>query len=210
MDINNATYARKQFRMSDLNIEDTIVLDLEIQDPITSPEQWQNTHQIKISCCVIYSFKEDRYTVYDYTMRDQLALKTRILDAELVVGYNSNKFDLPVIFELPNRQIPPNINTFDILAEIWKALSLNPNEFTNNHRGYSLGNVAYGTLKQNKLNTGSNAPQLFRNGQWGKLITYCMDDVRLTRNLFTYMRTHQQLTAYRFGSNITIPFNFGD
>lgn len=210
MSIASEEYAKKQFSFKELDttIKDIIVLDLEIQDPITNPKQWEETHKIKISCCVVYSFKDDTFRVYDYTMDDILNLRMRIIEADLVVGYNSNKFDLPVIFELPDKQLPDNVKTFDILAETWKALGLNPNVFTNLHRGYNLDAAARSTLGTTKFNHGSNAPQLFRNQQWGKLISYCLDDVRLTRNLFEHLTHFNELKFYRFGITVPVKFNF--
>jgi hypothetical protein len=165
--------------------KDIIVLDLEILRPIEKQSDWDNTHLIDISCCVLYSYLENRYHVYG--INDLEYLRMRILSADLVVSYNGNKFDLPVIYKLPNRRSPEGIKSYDILAEIWKSRGLDPTIFTPSHAGYSLDNVSRGTLNRSKSGTGTKAPLLWQEGEYCRVIDYCINDVALTKEVFDYI-----------------------
>lgn len=163
-------------------MDNKIVIDLEIQDPIIHESDWDNTDKIKISCCCTYSYLEDRYHVYGPT--DIEHLRATIACADLVIGYNINKFDIPVIFGLPAREQLTGIHTYDILAEIWKTLGLDPTTFSDAHKGYSLGAVAKATLNKGKTGSGANAPFLWKQGNFWRVIDYCLNDVALTKDLY--------------------------
>jgi len=163
----------------------TIVLDLEIQDAIVNPEDWDNTDKMKISCCVIYSYLEDRYHVFGPS--DVERLRNYLITVDCIVGYNLNKFDIPIIFGMPNREFPHGLKTYDILVEIWKALGLSTTEFTKSHRGYSLDKIAGYTLGKHKIGKGVNAPFWFKQGDIWKVIDYCISDVALTKELYEYI-----------------------
>jgi DEAD/DEAH box helicase domain-containing protein len=168
------------------NRQNIIVLDLEIQDAIIHPSDWENTDLIKISCCVVYSYLEDRYHVYGPNDID--FLRALMMSSDLVIGFNSNRFDIPVIFSTKARMLPRDIKTYDILAEVWKALGLDPHIFTNDHKGYSLANITRSTLNKHKTGTGANAPFLWKQGNFWKVIDYCINDVALTVELYNHIQ----------------------
>lgn len=196
------------FTLNDLHKDDIIALDLEIQDAITSPTQWNDTDKMRVSICVVYNFKDDTYSLYGESDLD--ALRARIAIADLIVTFNGNKFDLPIIYHNPNRTISDSLKacSFDILAETWKALNLNPDEFTSEHKGYSLASIARGTIGRGKLDHGENAVFLYRARNWPKLIEYCIDDVYLTKELFKRIRGTGSLNVCRYGRISTINFKY--
>jgi hypothetical protein len=163
----------------------TLVLDIEIQDAITNPADWDNTDKMKIACCVVYSYRENRYHVYG--PNDIEYLRNILISADRIVTYNGNKFDLPIIFGLPNRTFPTGLPSYDILAEIWTSLHLDPLTFTDAHKGYSLDRVCKYTLGKGKSGSGAMAPFLFKQGDIWKVIDYCIHDVALTKELYDYI-----------------------
>jgi hypothetical protein len=187
------------------NGSNILVIDLEIQDPILQQSDWDHTENIKISCCVVYSYMEDRYHVYGPNDIDYL--RNLLICADLVVGYNINKFDLPVIFKMENRRCPAGIKTYDILAEIWKSQNLDPLEFTNGHRGYSLDKVAGATLNKRKTGSGAAAPFIFKQGNIWKVIDYCINDVAITKELFDYLCQNSELFTPHKCMRIVLPQN---
>src|ERR1051326_1169448 len=72
----------------------------------------------------------------------------------------------------------------DLLRRICVARNVNPDYA---HRGWGLNSVATGTLQRGKIDSGTHAPQLYREGKWGQLINYCCDDVALTRDLVNFV-----------------------
>jgi len=57
----------------------------------------------------------------------------------------------------------------------------------------SLDSVARGTLKVGKSGHGLDAIDYFRNGEMEKLKAYCLDDVRLTHQIYEYGKTNGEV-----------------
>jgi DEAD/DEAH box helicase domain-containing protein len=188
-----------------LKKSNTVILDLEIVDPIRQQSDWDNTEKIRISCVVLYSYHADRFHIYGKNDIDRL--RAELMTVDCIVGYNTNKFDLPVIYGLPKRQRPNGLKSFDILAEVWKTIGLDPNEFTSHHAGYSLNSAANATLNKSKNGTGAGAPELWQHGEYCKVIDYCINDVALTKELFEYIILTGSIKYKRRGVTETIIFN---
>lgn len=176
---------------------DTVVIDLEIQDSIVNASDWEHTERMKIACCVLYSYLENRYHVFG--PNDIEHLRNLLLAADCVVGYNIIKFDLPIIFNIPSSEYVNSVKTYDILSEIWKNQGLNPKEFSDAHRGYSLDKVSRYTLGRGKSGGGAAAPFLFKQGNIYAVIDYCIHDVKLTKELFDYIIANKHIVADRYG-----------
>lgn len=164
---------------------DHIVLDCEskkLADEV--PGKWDSVHLMGMSCTVVYEFRSDRFRIYGDT--DLEALKQRLLKADRITSFNGEKFDFPLIFELDGRRMPKELvgKSDDLLRRICVARNANP-DFA--HRGWSLNSTATGTIGKGKIDCGTHAPQLYREGKWGQLINYCADDVALTRDLCIFV-----------------------
>lgn len=100
--------------------------------------------------------------------------------ADLVIGFNLAGFDLPVLAG----ESPPlgawvlELPTLDLLQEIQAALG---------HR-LSLDHLAEETLGRRKTGSGLEALELYRQRRWRKLERYCLEDVRITRDLYEHAR----------------------
>ncbi len=132
---------------------------------------WQNTHLMRVSVAVLYEAQADTFKVYREHEIQGLIEDLKGLD--LVVGFNISRFDYRVLraytpFDLDR------LPTFDILGEIHKGLGFR----------LSLGHLAERTLGRPKGGDGLQAVRWFRQGEWENLITYCTEDVVITRDLF--------------------------
>lgn len=177
-------------------MEDRIVLDVEIQKCIGQDGlTWDDTDKLGVACAVVYEFNIDRFRVYGPKQEELLALRQRILNATRVSGYNIWKFDLPVVWTL-NRDafvaspisdvLLPKNN--DLLRRIWASLGYDPDVFNaSTHGSWGLDCVARGTLGKGKIANGAQAPQWFQQGQLGRCINYCVDDVALERDLAVFV-----------------------
>ncbi len=169
---------------------DHVVVDVEIQKTIEeTPGGWDATDKLGMACACLWEFRGARMRVYG--PEDVEALKRRLLKADRISGYNIYRFDYPVIWGLPGRGrvLELKDRTNDILQRIWRALGLDDDavDFTELHKGWSLGVVASGTLGFDKIGYGGDAPKWFQAGQWAKVANYCADDVALERDLAVFV-----------------------
>lgn len=165
-----------------------LVLDLEIKNQVQdTPGGWDATDKLGVAVACVYSFSSRGYTVY--FERDVPTLKARVLNASRVTTWNGWRFDLPVLFGLPAREHVEELeqSSDDILRRAWRAAGLNPDLFTPSHKGFGLGQIARATIGQDKIGNGADAPLWFREGRLGMVVTYCLDDVRLTKELCDFV-----------------------
>ncbi len=95
--------------------------------------------------------------------------------ADMLIGFNSDVFDIPLL----NRYYPGNlshIRSLDILSEVQKVLG----------RRIRLQALAEATLGKGKKGDGLKAGDWWREGKRDKVAEYCIEDVRLTRELYDY------------------------
>lgn len=166
---------------------DHVVVDCESQylaDEV--PGKWDSVHLMKVACAVVFEYKTDRFRIYGPD--DVEALKARLLKAERITTYNGLRFDFPLIWELPGRQSPKEmlLKSDDLQRSIAIARNMNPDS-PYVHKGFGLDSVARGTLQRGKIDCGTHAPALFKEGKWGQLVNYCCDDVALTRDLCDFV-----------------------
>ncbi len=165
------------------------VFDCEIKTPIEKCSRgWQSHDEMGVSVLVIFDYSTMRYRVFDDTNHNQAM---QILDGyDLVVGFNTVGFD----WKLLNATYPPASGTFkrisqdyDILREIWISLGLDPDHFdSSTHGGYKLDDVAHETIGLSKSGNGAHAAILYQAGKWSELVDYCIQDVKVEKELFEF------------------------
>lgn len=156
-----------------------IVLDIETQNTFLEVGQG-NTAGLKVSLVCLYDYGNDSFKAY---RENELASLWPVLEhAERIIGYNSRYFDLPVL----NNYYSGDINKLpqlDLLEEVKKNLGFR----------LKLDDLAQATLKTAKGGNGLQAVEWFKQGDWEKLIKYCQEDVRITRDIYEYGKKHRQL-----------------
>lgn len=184
---------------------DHIVVDVEIKKTIEeTPGGWDATDLLGVSCAVVYEYRKDRFRVFGDSQEDLVALRVRLMDADRISGFNTWRFDIPVIFGISrthwddaNHEGAQRLKTSlrgksnDLLRRIWEGLELNPDEFTSQHKGWSLNNVAGGTLGTRKIGYGGDAPKWYQAGDWGRLVNYCIDDVAIEKQLTDFVDRYE-------------------
>lgn len=185
---------------------DHVVVDVEIQKTIEeTPGGWDATDKLGVACAVVYEYRADRFRIYGPD--DVKALQERLLAADRVSTYNGWKFDFPVIWALPGRARVEALRakSNDLLRRIWSAQGLDPDQFTDAHKGWSLDLVAQGTLGAKKIGFGGDAPKWFQAGQHARLINYCVDDVALERSLTNFIDRYGFVVNGKTGRVVRIP-----
>ncbi|MBD5607290.1 MAG: DUF1998 domain-containing protein, partial [Desulfovibrio sp.] len=153
-----------------------VVFDVETRRSASEVGGWHKASEMGVSVAVLYDSSDDKFYAY---MEDELPnMFARMREADLVIGFNSVRFDYKVLepfaakenFDL--RALP----TLDLLQKIYERL---------NYR-VSLDNLAKATLDNRKSSDGLQALKWWKEGEIDKIAKYCEDDVRLTRDLYRY------------------------
>lgn len=103
-------------------------------------------------------------------------------EADVLIGYNSNGFDIPIL----NRYYPGDlskIRSIDLMLEVQGVLG----------RRLKLQTLAEATLGKGKKGDGLQSVVWWQQGLVDKVREYCIEDVRITRELYDYARTNGHL-----------------
>jgi len=147
-----------------------VVLDLETQYTF---REFSDPKKLEVTVAVLYDYKNN--SLSSYFKKDLNKLFSILESASYIIGYNINSFDMQVLQAYyPGDVI--HFKTFDILDDIKKILG----------RRLALNDVVYATLGKKKSGHGLQAIELYKEGKLEELKSYCMDDVRLTCELFDY------------------------
>jgi DEAD/DEAH box helicase domain-containing protein len=128
----------------------------------------------------VHDSATDAYTSY---VREELPQLWPIIEsADMLIGFNSDSFDIPLL----NRYYPGNLlhlHSLDLLTEVQKVLG----------RRIRLQSLAEATLGKGKSGDGLKAGEWWREGKKDLVHKYCIEDVRLTRELYDYAIKHGKL-----------------
>lgn len=157
-----------------------IVLDLETQKAFDEVGGRGKNHLLKVSVVGIYDYSQDRYQVF--REHEIPKLSSLLQTADQIIGFNIKDFDFEVLRPYLNFDIH-QVPYLDILEEIEKVLG---------HR-IKLEDVAQATLGAGKSGSGKEALVLFKQGRWDDLEKYCLDDVKITKQVYDYVFKNQKL-----------------
>jgi DEAD/DEAH box helicase domain-containing protein len=165
--------------------KDILVFDLETQRSFQDVGGRNQMRDLGMSVGVVYSFRDDKFT--SYFEREADALIDALLGAELVVGYNLLGFDYEV---LKGYRTAPyeSITTLDIMVDLHGKLGFRP----------KLDSVVQATLGAAKSADGLQALVWFREGRLDLIEKYCIDDVRLTRDLYLFGKRNRHVLVSRY------------
>lgn len=172
-----------------------IVFDIETQNTYQEIGARDNT-LLKVSLVGVYFYATDTYQTY--LEEDLPKLWAEFERADLLIGYNSEGFDLPVLANYYPGDVT-KFSSLDIMGKITDNLGFR----------VKLDDVARATLGSGKSGNGLMAVEYFRNGEIEKLKTYCLQDVKVTKELYDFGRTHKKVWyVNRKGERVEIPVDF--
>lgn len=128
---------------------------------------------LDLSVICVYDSDTNKYT--SYTQEELSQLWPILEKADILIGYNSDHFDIPLL----NKYYPGDltqIKSLDLLKEIRNSLG----------RRLKLDSVAEATLGKKKIGHGLDAIVWWKNGEVDKVKKYCEEDVRITKELYEY------------------------
>lgn len=161
-------------------MSDKIVFDIETKNSPDDVGGWDNLEQLNVSVVGVYSYNEDKYRCFDDKSIEELGEFLR--RAGLIVGFSSKRFDVPVLEKYFNFNLSA-IPHYDILEEIEKVFG----------RRVGLGVLAEANLGISKTGHGLEAVELYRRGEMEKLKNYCLQDVKITKEIFDLIKTKGHL-----------------
>lgn len=135
---------------------------------------------LDLAIVAIHDSDTDEYSSY---LQEDLGKLWPIIErADMLIGFNSDHFDIPLL----NKYYPGDltkIKSLDILKEIHKSYG----------RRMKLDQLAEGTLDKKKSGHGLDAIVWWKQGEIEKIRTYCIDDVRITKEIYDYARENNKL-----------------
>lgn len=173
-----------------------VVFDVETRRSAAEVGGWNRAGRMGVSVAVVYDSKADDY--FSYRQEELPALFERLRAADLVVGFNSLRFDYAVLapfapFEL--RSLPG----LDLLQRVHERL---------NYR-VSLNNLGQATLGEPKSADGLQALQWWKQGRCEEIAAYCRKDVDLTRRLYLFgLAQGYLLFSNKAGQRVRLPVDF--
>ncbi len=141
---------------------------------------------LDISVVCIHDSEDDRYSSYLET--DFSKLWPIIEQADMLITWNGDHFDIPLL----NKYYPGDltkIKSLDLMKEVQKTLG----------RRLKLDTVGEATLGKNKTGHGADAVTWWNNGEIDKLVSYCIEDVKLTKELYDYAVANKYLKYKELG-----------
>jgi len=175
-----------------------MVLDVETQKGFNEVDR-KKLYLLKISVACIYDSKTDSYLAFEE--KEMLKLEELMKEADLIIGFNVRDFDMEVLapyFVTPVKNFP----VLDLLVEFEKVRG---------HR-ISLQSLAQATLQTSKSGSGLDALGLFKDGKIEELKKYCMDDVRITKDIYEYGLKHKKIIfiSNRDYQTYEVPVDWGN
>jgi len=169
------------------------VLDLETRRSAQEVGGWHRAQDMGVSCVVVYDSQTDIFK--EYLQEDVPALVKDLAAYDLVVGFNIIRFDYQVLSGLSHFDFS-TLPTLDLLKKVHDKL------------GYrlSLDRLAKETLGAQKSADGLLALKWWKDGKIRQIIDYCIQDVRVTRDLYLFGRDNDHLLfRNKAGHQVRLP-----
>lgn len=162
---------------------DTLVFDIETKNFFSDPGVgWNNFAALEISVVGIYSYSENKYLCFDENETEKLAEYFR--QANRIIGFSMNRYDVPVLdLKFKSFKETKDIDLWgkervDLLEEIEMVTG----------RRVSLSKLSEANLGVAKAHSGAEAIDFYKEGRMEELKAYCLEDVRLTKELYDLFR----------------------
>ncbi len=172
-----------------------IVIDIETQNTFQDVGKYDHS-LLRISLVGAFFYETGAYETF--LEKDLPSLWPRLEKADRLIGYNIKGFDSPVMNNYYAGDLL-RLPTLDIMEEIQK------------HIGFrvKLDDVARSTLGAGKSGNGLMAVQYFRQGQIDKLREYCLQDVKVTKEVYEYGLARGEVKFRdRIGKEVVVPVQF--
>lgn len=189
------------------DLANCVVYDLEVvTGPDETPGGWDNPEGMGFASGVTYDYATDLYEFFMHSAGAE-AIKTKLTN-RIAISFNGVKFDSQVLLG-NEREVNQGFTSskdrrymwfnFDILLEYIKtrfsmATVGQAEERLGDkkiHDGsFNLNALGRATLDAGKTGHGADAPILYQKKQYDALLSYNLQDVRVTKKLFDFIRQY--------------------
>lgn len=169
---------------------DKIVLDIETKNSFFDVGQ-ENTAALQASFIGVYSYNQNTYLSFFENELERLGELFK--QTELIVGFCLRRFDMPVLKKYFNFDIMA-IPTLDLFDDITKTLGFR----------VGLNVLAEANIGLKKTGRGLEAIKLYKEGRLEELKNYCLNDVKLTKELYELAQGQGYLWVPRRDSPLMI------
>ena len=159
-------------------------------------EGWRDFTNMGISVIGAYDYDERRYRVF---LKDNFNEFQQLVTERQPIGFNSIAFDDKLCAANDIK-----VSSWDLLAEMWEADGLEREFVYPSHVGYGLDATAAQNGLQRKSGHGAKAPVQWQRGEYGSVIDYCIQDVKLTKELVDLVLTRGWLRNPSGGDRLRI------
>lgn len=142
---------------------------------------------LDLSVICIHDSASDTYT--SYLQEDLSKLWPIIEQADMLISFNGDHFDIPILNKYYSGDLT-KIKSLDLMAEVKKSLG----------RRIKLDTLAEATLGVKKTGHGLDAITWWKSGEIDKIIKYCIDDVKITKDLYDYALKNSMLKYKDLGA----------
>ena len=186
-------------------MKNLIIYDTEIRHGVATPDNppqngyryakgWTDFEGMGIACICAFDIAEAQYRVF---LEDNFNAFQQLIDErDAVLGFNNWRFDDRLLrangFHIPRGK------SHDLAAAIWQAAGIPQGEHP---KGLSLDACCKSHGLPTKNGNGADAPQDFQSGRIGRVIDYCLNDVRCTLHLHRYITRSGGLIDPRDGTS---------
>lgn len=155
-----------------------LVFDVETQKEFAEVGGYRNVHMLGVSVAGVYNYADDSYKAY--TEQELPELEKVMGEANLIIGFNTKHFDYQVLQPYFKNLALAQAPTLDLMEKLEAVLGYRP----------GLGALASATLGEQKSSHGLEALKWFREGKIDEIKKYCLQDVKLTKDIYEYGLNH--------------------
>ncbi len=181
-------------------MRDTLVIDIETKKSFAEVGGEENKRELGVSVAGVYSYAKDAFFAYEERELGVLG-ETLKKEVDHVVGFNLKHFDLPVLEPYLGEGFFARLAVTDLYEDAVRFLGFR----------VGLGALAKATLGESKSGHGLEALLWYKQGRIEEIKKYCLDDVRLTRDLYEYGKKHGHVLfeSYIDGKIHSVPVAWG-
>lgn len=156
-----------------------IIFDIETRN-IFSDVNSDKAEDLDISVVSLWDSETDKY--YSFVQEDFEKMWPFFQKSEMFITFNGNHFDIPLLQKYANIDLK-KIHHLDIFSEVQKSIG----------KKIGLDNIASTTLETSKSANGLQAVAWWNSGEIDKIIKYCEQDVKVTKDVYDYAKKNNEL-----------------
>ncbi len=149
-----------------------ITFDVETRNLFADVNSNEST-ALDISVVCIHDSKTDQYS--SFLQEDFPKLWPILEQADMLITFNGDHFDIPLLNKYYSGDLT-KMKSLDLLVEVRNSLG----------RRIKLDTIAEATLGTRKSGHGLEAVEWWKRGEVEKIIKYCIEDVKITKQLYDY------------------------